>query len=159
MQIQYQPPVTYPDASCQTAAAVMVNATSTFTIAGGPIQVISLISECVTVDDTTASTLQWQHNPTVGSAKTISAASGSLAAAGTGAGATVTLNQTSLATAPDIVTAANGGVAIGANVANQMILTAGVVKMVIGVGSTTGTWKHYLRYRPMGTNVTVTNNF
>jgi hypothetical protein len=27
--------------------------------------------------------------------------------------------------------------------------------MVIGVGSTTGTWRHYMRYRPLVSGVTV----
>jgi hypothetical protein len=142
--------------SAQTVAAVMVNANTAFTIAGGPLEIVDLVSECVTDNNTVESTLQWQHNPTVGSAKTISAASASLVSLA--AGGTVRLNQTSLATAPDIVTAANGGVAIGANVANKMILTPGVIKMVIGVGSTTGTWRHYLLYKPLSTSTTVTAN-
>lgn len=136
-----------------TAAAVMVNGNTLFTIAGGPIEIVDLQSVCITADDVTASTLQYQSNPTVGSAKTISGASGTLASAT--AGSTVTLNQTALSTAPDIVTAANGGVQIGANVANKMIVQAGTIKIVIGVGSTTGTWKHYLRYRPLTSGVTV----
>ncbi len=140
--------------SASKAAAVMVNGDTVFTIANGPIEIVQLQSLCVTANDATASTLQWNSVPTVGSAKTISAASASLASAT--AGTTVTLNQTSLATAPDIVTAANGGVAIGANVANRIIVQPGTLKLVIGVGSTTGTWRHYLRYRPLDPAVTVT---
>jgi hypothetical protein len=132
----------------------MVNGDTVFTIANGPIEIVELQSLCVTANDTTASTMQWNSVPTVGSAKTISAASASLASAT--AGSTVTLNQTSLATAPDIVTAANGGVAIGANVANKIIVQKGTLKLVIGVGSTTGTWQHYLRYKPLDPAVTVT---
>jgi hypothetical protein len=140
--------------SVSKAAAVMVNGDTVFTIANGPIEIVELQSLCVTANDTTASTMQWNSVPTVGSAKTISAASASLASAT--AGSTVTLNQTSLATAPDIVTAANGGVAIGANVANKIIVQKGTLKLVIGVGSTTGTWQHYLRYKPLDPAVTVT---
>ena len=140
--------------TAMTAAATMVNANTAFTIAGGPIEVVDLLSECITANDITESTIQWQHNPTVGTAKTISGASASLVSLA--AGSTVRLNQTSLATAPDIVTAANGGVQVGANVANKMILTVGAVKMVIGTGSTTGTWKHYLLYKPLNRNATVT---
>src|SRR3990167_2542999 len=139
--------------SVETAAAVMVNGTTIFTIAGGPIQIEELLSVCITADDTTASTLQWQSAPTDGSAKTISGASASLASAA--AGATVRLNPTALTTAPDLVTAANGGAQLGAAVANRLIVTAGTLKTVIGVGSTTGTWRHYLRYTPLGPNVTV----
>jgi len=131
----------------ESPTAVMVNGNTVFTISGGPILIVDILSVCVTANDATASTMQWNSVPTVGSAKTISAASATLANAT--AGTTVKLNQTSLATAPDIVTAANGGVQIGANVANRIIVKDGTLKVVIGVGSTTGTWKHYLRYKPL----------
>ena len=133
----------------ESATAVMVNGNTIFTITGGPLIIIDLLSVCVTANDATASTLQYSSTPTVGSAKTISAASASLASAT--AGTTVRLNPTSLATAPDIVTAANGGVQIGAAVANRIIVKNGTITIVIGVGSTTGTWKHYLRYKPLST--------
>lgn len=139
--------------SATSGTAVMVNADTLFTIAGGPIAILSLQSVCISANGATASTLQYQSNPTVGSAATISAASASLANAT--AGSTVTLNATSLATAPDIVTAANGGVQVGANVANEIIVQAGTIKAVIGVGSTTGTWKHYISYRALAPGVTV----
>ena len=133
--------------SIETAAAVMVNGNTIFTVTGGPISIVDLVSVCVTANDATASTLQWSSTPTVGSAKTISGATASLGSAT--AGTTVKLNQTSLATAPDIVTAANGGVQIGANVANRIVVKDGTITIVIGVGSTTGTWKHMLRYVPL----------
>ena len=139
--------------SVTSATAVMVNGNTLFTIAGGPIAILFLQSVCIASNDATASTLQYSSSPTVGSAKTISAASASLASAT--AGTTVTMNQTSLATAPDIVTAANGGVPIGANVANNIIVQAGTITAVIGVGSTTGTWKHYIAYVPLAPGVTV----
>lgn len=144
---------TQADGCTASATAVMVNGNTIFTIAGGPIQVVALQSVCITANDVTASTAQYSSTPTIGSAKTISGASASLASAT--AGTTMTMNQTSLATAPDLVTAANGGVAIGANVANQMIVQAGTLTVVIGVGSTTGTWKHYIRYRPLAAGITV----
>ncbi|MBP0119600.1 MAG: hypothetical protein ITD33_01875 [Nitrosarchaeum sp.] len=139
-----------------TVAAVMTNADTAFTISGGPIQIISLLSECITANGATASTLQWQSAPTVGSAKTISGASASLASAT--AGSTVRLNQTALSTAPDIITAANGGVQLGTNIANQMIVMPGTLKLVIGVGTTTGTWKHHLRYMPMNPDAIINGN-
>ena len=67
-----------------TVAAVMTNADTAFTISGGPIQIISLLSECITANGATASTLQWQSAPTVGSAKTISEAGSRTGEAGTG---------------------------------------------------------------------------
>lgn len=130
-----------------TGAAVMVNGNTIFTISGGPIVILDLLSICVTVNDGTASTLQYSSTPTVGTAKTISGASASLASLA--AGGVVRLNPTLLTTAPDIVTAANGGVVLGAAVANRIIVKEGTITIVIGVGSTTGTWKHAIRYSPL----------
>jgi hypothetical protein len=135
------------------AAATMVNGQTVFTITGGPILIEEILSECITANDTTASTMQWQSAPTVGSAATISGASASLASAT--AGTTVRLAPTALTTAPVIATAANGGVQLGTNVANRITVQPGTLKLVIGVGSTTGTWKHYMRYRPLATGVSV----
>ena len=134
-------------------AAVMVDDQIAFTIAGGPIQILELLSECITTNDTTASTLQWRSNPTVGTEATISGATTTLASIA--AGATIRLSPTALSTAPVIALAAAGGVQLGTDVANRITVQPGTIQMVIGVGSTTGTWKHFLRYKPLGTGVTV----
>lgn len=131
------------------AAATIVNAQTLFTVAGGPIVILALVSICVTADDATASTLQYSATPTSGSAQTISGASGSLANAA--AGASVTLAGTALATAA--LLNANGPNLI-ANPGTIMV-PAGTITAVVGVGSTTGTWRHYIRYRPLATGVTV----
>ena len=132
------------------AAATMVTAQTLFTVAGGPIEVIGLVSICETGNDATASTLQYNATPTAGSAQTISGASGSLA--NSAAGASVTLAGTALATAA--LLNANGPNLI-ANPGTIMV-PIGAIDIVIGVGSTTGTWAHYLRYKPLATGVTVT---
>ncbi len=137
----------------ETPAAAMVNGTVIFTITGGPIAIVDLLSECVTANGATASTVQWQSNPTLGSAATISGASASLANAT--AGTTVRLAPTALSTAPVIATAAAGGVQLGTNVSNYIVVKAGTLTTVIGVGSTTGTWRHYLRYIPLSPNALV----
>ena len=131
------------------AAAVMVNADTLFTVAGGPIKIEALWSECVTANDATASTLQYSCTPTAGAAQTISGASASLANAA--AGASVSLAGTALATAalynangPNLI--ANPG---------TIVAPAGTIKAVIAVGSTTGTWRHYIRYKPLAVGVTV----
>lgn len=130
-------------------AATIVNGQTLFTIAGGPIQVIGLVSICETGNDATASTLQYNSAPTAGSATTISGASASLANAL--AGATVTLAGTALATAALLS-------ATGANlIANPgtIVVPIGTLTAVVAVGSTTGTWAHYIRYKPLATGVTV----
>ena len=142
--------------SVVTLPKVMVNGDVVFTIAGGPIRIEELYSVCVTVNDTTLSTMQWSSTPNVGTATTFSGASTSLAAASTGVGAAVRLAPTALSTALVIIASTAGGVSLGLNVANKIIVKDGQIKLVIGVGSTTGTWKHCLRYRPLAAGVTVT---
>ena len=137
--------------AASTAPAVMVNNDVIFTIAGGPIEVVELISVCVTDNDGTASTLQYSHDPTAGAATTFSAASASLASVV--AGASVVLQGTTLATAP-LVNASGAGLTAMGGVG--IILQAGTISLTIGVGSTTGTWSHYLRYKPFKQGTTVT---
>lgn len=133
----------------ETAAAVMVNGNTIFTVAGGPILILGLVSLCVTSNNGTASTLQYSITPTVGAgAQTISNASGSLANAA--AGASVSLLGTALTTAANLN--ANGP---NLGMTAPMFCPAGTITMVIGTGSTTGTWKHYLYYWPLAGGVIV----
>lgn len=141
------------DGAVVTSAAVISNALALFNIVGGPIQILGLMSICQTANDTTASTLQYESTGTLGATtQTISAASASLASAA--AGASVVFQGTALATAP--VVNANGA-GIMAN--GLLIVPAGTIKAVVGVGSTTGTWKHYLRYHPLAPGAVVTAAF
>lgn len=137
----------------ESAAAVMVNGTTIFTVNGGPIRIEELFSVCVTANSGTASTLQWSSTPNVGSAATFSGASASLANAT--AGTTIRVAPTALTTAPTVVAASAGGVSLGTNVANRIIVKDGAITTVIGTGSTTGTWKHYLRYTPLAAGTVV----
>ena len=130
------------------AAATIVNAQTLFTVTGGPILVEALWSECVTANDGTASTLQYSATPTVGAAQTLSAASASLASAA--AGASVSLIGTALTTAA--LLNANGPTL---GMTAPQIIPAGTITAVVAVGSTTGTWRHYIRYRPLAVAVTV----
>lgn len=139
----------------ETSAKVMVNGDTIFTIKNGPILIQELLSVCQTPNNATASTLQYKSNPNGGAtAATISGASASLANAASRA--CVRLHPTALTTAPAVIAASAGGVSLGLNVGNRVIVQDGTISIVIGVGSTTGKWKHYLRYRPLGPNVTVT---
>jgi hypothetical protein len=36
-----------------------------------------------------------------------------------------------------------------------IVVPAGTITAVVGVGSTTGTWTHFIRYRPLAKGVTV----
>ncbi len=136
------------DKCYSSASATLVNGSEIFSVTGGPILIKSIVSVCETANGATATTLQWQCAPTVGTATTISGATASLANAT--AGTTIRLNNLSLAASPSIVAASSGGVQIGQSVPNEILVPAGMIKSVIGVGSSTGTWRHYLRYTPMG---------
>lgn len=132
------------------AAATMVNGQTIFTVTGGPILIFGLVSLCVTDNDGTASTLQYSVTPTVGaSAQTISNASASLASAT--AGASVSLIGTALTTAANLN--ANGP---NLGMTAPIFCPAGTITMVIGTGSTTGTWEHHLYYWALGPSIKVT---
>lgn len=133
-----------------SATAVMVNGDTIFTVAGGPIEIVGLWSECVTANDGTASTLQYSVTHATLGDVTISGASGSLASVA--AGSHVTLQSTALNTAALLSTE---GATIHATGPSRILMQPGAIKVVIGTGSTTGTWKHYLRYKPMAVGVTV----
>lgn len=140
------------DQSLWTGAATMVNGTDIFTISGGPIEILQLGALCITANDATASTLQYRADGTDGSATTITGASATLANAA--AGTVVAAVPGTLATAAAIYA---NGVGIGATV--PIIVPAGILEVVIGVGSTTGTWRHFIRYRPLTSGVTVSAAF
>lgn len=132
-----------------TAAAVIASGTATiFTIAGGPIEVLNLMSVCVTLNDATATTLKYTADPTDGAATDLSAASASLAdaAAGTICNITGTLANATVVTAAGTAIAQAGGV----------VVPVGVIQTFTAVGATTGTWTHHLLYRPLARGVTVT---
>lgn len=131
-------------------AATMVNGQTLFTVTNAPLLILGLVSLCVTANDGTASTLQYSITPTTGAgAQTISAASASLASAA--AGASVSLIGTTLGTAA--LLNANGP-NLGQTV--PIFCPLGTITLVIGTGSTTGTWEHHLYYWAMGNNPIVT---
>ncbi len=138
----------------QTSAAVMSNNLVCFNVANGPIEIVDLISVCQTANDTTASTLQWTAVGTLGTTSaTITGASATLASAVVGTN--VALQGTALTTAPVIN-------ANGVNVSTKavsIIVPQGTLKLTIGVGSTTGTWIHYIRYKALAVNAQVTPAF
>jgi len=61
------------------------------------------------------------------------------------AGTIVVLDGGALATAP-VVTASSVALA---QTARGIIFMEGALKLTVAVGPTTGTWKHYMRYRPL----------
>lgn len=139
----------YAEAVATTAAAVIATGTATiFTIAGGPIEVQSLLSVCITSNDGTATLLKYTADPTNGAATDLSIASASLGSATAGTTAMVT---GTFGAAPTI--SANGVVAAGTT---KFIVTAGVIQTITTGGATSGTWTHHLRYQPLAKGITIT---
>jgi hypothetical protein len=123
---------------------VMVNGDVLFTTTGD-ILVYALASECYTANNATASTLQYSvtNNGTTTS-QTVSLASASLANAAVGVSVLAQLGA--LTNAPILTTAAG----VGAFPWGAIRVPGGCsITSVVGVGSTTGTWRHYLRYEPL----------
>lgn len=142
-----------------TVAAVMPQATTTiFTIAGGAIEILRLISICVAVNNTNAATLQWSFDGTLGTATTLTGASGSLASLV--AGDMVVCDFTLLTTVPAIIaTGTSGGLAPPVTERRVVLNGGGVLQAIVGTAATTGTWNHFLRYRPLARGVSVAPAF
>ncbi len=138
-----------------TAATIAVATVTIFTVAGGPIEVLNLISNCVTTDNTNGTTIQWTFDGTNGSATTFTGLSGSLASLV--AGDMVIADLTLLTTVPASMSTGISG-ALGSPVTQRFFVTngPGVIQLIGGTAVTTGTWSHSLRYRPLGRGVTVT---
>lgn len=134
--------------------AVLATGTTLFTIAGGPIEIVSLVARCVVGGDAQAATLQWSADPTDGAAATFSGASSSVA--NSAAGAMVILQGTALTTAPTLATTSVGLSMSGATPTLGIIVGAGIITSTVGSGpTTTGTWQHHMRYKPLSLGVTV----
>lgn len=152
-RLQYQKEQS--DRSVVSGAALLTTGMTVFTIAGGPIHIFALLSICMVGSDSTAATLQWSADGTAGSATTFTAASASRA--NQAAGDMIICNFTALSTAPDLVA---NGVGLGPVLTRGVIVPAGIITTTVGSGPTiTGTYKHYMRYRPLGTGISVTAAF
>lgn len=142
-----------------TGAALLVDGTTVFTIAGGPIRICDLVSFVIVGGDSTAATLQWTADGTVGAATTFTGASSSLASLA--AGGIVYCNFTALTTAP-VITQTNGVALAGPTAATGggIYVPAGIIKMTIASGPTlTATYQHFMRWMPLARGVTVTAAF
>jgi hypothetical protein len=141
-----------------SGASILTNGMTVFTIAGGFIRITDLFSENVVDSDSAAATIQWSADGTLGSAVTISAASASVASVAPGG--IVTCNFTTINTAP--VIAADGVALYGptTSTGGGVIVPAGVIKLVIGgADTTTTTFRHIMRWVPLGLSVSVTAAF
>lgn len=136
------------DRNVSTTAAFMSTGLTAFNIAGGPIEILAIIAECISLNDNTASTLIFTADPTNGAATNLCAASATLADAV--AGTIVNITGTLVDAA---VISVNGTAIVQAG---GLVAAAGIIALTVGVGTTTGTWKIHMRYRPLASNAVVT---
>ncbi len=127
---------------------VMVNGDVLFYIVGD-VQILSLVSECYTANNSTASTLQYSYTNTgTSTSQTLSAATATLASKPIGTAVALAAVST-LAESPTV--SANAAGALLNTASRGIRLPTGTITSVIGVGSTTGTWKHYVKWQPLET--------
>jgi len=145
-------PVVYCNAV--TTPAVMTNGLTVFNVTGD-VLVFALLSECYTANGATASTLQYSAtNNTTTTSSTMSGASASLANAAIGVSVVAQLGA--LSNAPTVTTASGVGVFPWGAV---RIPGNSSIKLVIGTGSTTGTWAHYIHWQPLQDGAIITPAF
>ena len=133
------------DHTVKTGAKVMVNDDTLFTVSGS-VQILSLVSECVTANNATASTLLWKFTTAAASPLTTNRSAASSTLANTVSGYAVVLaTSSSLGEAPN-----QDASGVLLNTPQRGVrVPSGALKITIGVGSTTGTWRHYIRYEPL----------
>ena len=127
-----------------TNAKVMVNGDTVFNVVGD-VLIYALLSECYTVNDATASTLQYSvTNNSTATSQTISGATLTLASAAVGVS---TITQLGALTNVPVISNATG---VGPFPWGAIrVSNNSSIKTIIGVGSTTGTWAHYIRWEPL----------
>lgn len=138
-----------------TTAATLVTGTTIFNVKNGPVVITELVSYCIVVCDTTAATLRWSADGDVGAAATFTGISASLASFA--AGGAVVCDFTALTTAPIITGTA--GVVLAATKTNGILVPAGIITTTIASGPTTGTFLHYMRFKPLTPLATVVPAF
>lgn len=142
-----------------TAQVLTLGTNTAFTVAGGGIEILNLGAQCVTPNGAgQATTLQWAFDGTNGSATTITGASGTLASLA--AGDLVFADLTLLTTTP-IIMSTGISASLGPTVTQRLVYTngPGILTMVVGTATSTGTWNQFMRYRPLNRGVTVTAAF
>jgi hypothetical protein len=130
--------------NAKTSPAVMTNGLSIFNVTGD-VLIFAILSECYTANGATASTLQYTStNNTTTTTGNMSGVSASLANAAIGVSAIAQLGA--VTNAPTVTTASGIGVFPWGAI---RLPGNSTIKLVIGTGSTTGTWVHYVHWQPI----------
>ena len=140
--------------NAKTSPAVMTDGLSIFNVSGD-VLVFAIFSECYTANGATASTLQYTStNNTTTTTGNMSGVSASLANAAVGVSTIAQLGA--VTNAPTLTTASGVGVFPWGAI---RLPGDSTIKLVIGVGSTTGTWVHYVHWQPIEDGAIITPAF
>ena len=140
--------------NAKTSPAVMTNDLSIFNVSGD-VLIFAILSACYTANGATASTLQYTStNNTTTTTGNMSGVSASLANAAIGVSAIAQLGA--VTNAPTLTTASGVGVFPWGAI---RLPGNSTIKLVIGTGSTTGTWVHYVHWQPLEDGAIITPAF
>ncbi len=146
--------------STRTAQVLTLGTNTAFTVAGsGPFELLNLGMTCVVANGAgQATTIQWAFDGTNGSATTITGASATLASLAIGD--LVFADLTLLTTAP-IIMSTGTSASLGPTVTERKVILngPGILTMVVGTATSTGTWNQFVRYRPLFGGISVTAAF
>ena len=123
-------------------AKVMINNDVIFNIYGD-VQILALTSECYTANNSIASRIKYIADTAHNGDTDISGLCTTLANAIIGT--RVICDNTTLSSAPNVSVS---GVSLNMD-SRGIIVPTGAIKLGVTVGSTTGTWKHYIRWEPL----------
>ena len=137
-----------------TTPAVMSNGLTIFNTTGD-ILVFALLSECYTANGATASTVQYTSTNN-GTSTTANMTGVSASLANAAIGVSVITQLGAVTNAPTVTTASGVGVFPWGAV---RIPGGSSIKLVVGTGSTTGTWAHYIHWEPLQDGAIVTPAF
>lgn len=140
------------DHNMTTSRKVMVDNDIIFNLSGD-IQILSLRSECYTANDATGSRITYFIQSALDGATDITGQTASLANAVVGT--SIICDNTTLSSAPNVSTS---GVSLNMD-SRGIVVPRGELKIKVTGGSTTGLWRHYIRYEPLENGAYITAGF
>ena len=135
-----------------TSRKAMVNGDILFNVKGD-VQILALRSECYTANGTTASRVTYVANSALDGSHDISGKCASLARATVGT--TIVCDNTTLTSVP---TVSVSGIALNMD-SRGITIPRGTLSITVDGGSTTGLWRHYIRYEPLEPGSWIENAF
>jgi hypothetical protein len=119
----------------------------------GDCQILSLCSECYVANDGTGTRVKYTMQSALDGTTDITGASATLANATVGT--TVICDNTTLSSAPNV---AVSGISLNMD-SRGIRVPRGYLKLTVTGGSSTGLWRHYIRYEPLEVNAYISPRF